>query len=145
MILFLICSWVRVRLCIVIHLKRSLLPKVAKTKISKNSTAVNLTAIALDKRNIYAIISTPFNKLPKEHLTRNGYPPVAERTQQQGTNIVSFYLHPNGDISGLKLKHRIGYASLDDNTLNIIQIAYKNYPLPNQKTRLIFYVEYNLY
>lgn len=76
---------------------------------------------------------------------RNGYPETARQTKQAGTNIVSFYLHPNGDISDLKLKHHIGSASLDKNTLEVIKIAYKDYPLPNEKTRLIFYVEYSLY
>ncbi len=78
-------------------------------------------------------------------LSRNGYPEVAARTRQQGTNIVSFYLHPNGDISKLRLKTPIGYRSLDNNTLEVIRIAYKDYPLPNQKTKIIFYVQYSIY
>ncbi len=78
-------------------------------------------------------------------LTRNGYPEVAVQTRQQGTNIVSFYLHPNGDISDLKLKRHIGHQALDQNTLDVIRIAYKDYPLPNKKTKIIFYVKYSIY
>jgi len=78
-------------------------------------------------------------------LTRNGYPEVAVRTRQQGTNVVSFYLHPNGDISDLKLKRHIGHQALDQNTLDVIRIAYKDYPLPNKKTKIIFYVKYSIY
>jgi len=78
-------------------------------------------------------------------LTRNGYPDVAVRTRQQGTNIVSFYLHPNGDISDLKLKRHIGHQALDQNTLDVIRTAYKDYPLPNKKTKIIFYVKYSIY
>ncbi len=85
------------------------------------------------------------HRITQNTLTRNGYPSVAIRTKQQGTNVVSFYLHPNGDISGLKLKTPIGYASLDRNTLDVIRIAYKDYPLPNKKTRIVFYVTYHLY
>ncbi len=85
------------------------------------------------------------HRITQNTLTRNGYPYVAVRTRQQGTNIVSFYLHPNGDISGLRLKTPIGYATLDNNTLEVIRIAYKDYPLPNKKTRIIFYVTYSLY
>lgn len=85
------------------------------------------------------------HRITQRTLTRNGYPSVAVRTRQQGTNVVSFYLHPNGDISGLKLKTPIGYATLDKNTLEVIRIAYKNYPLPNKKTRIVFYVTYTLY
>jgi TonB family protein len=85
------------------------------------------------------------HRITQNTLTRNGYPDIAVRTRQQGTNIVSFYLHPNGDISGLKLKKHIGYAALDQNTLDVIRIAYKDYPLPNKKTKIIFYVKYSIY
>lgn len=85
------------------------------------------------------------HQITQRTLTINGYPAVAVRTRQQGTNIVSFYLHPDGDISGLTLKKRMGYESLDQNTLDVIRIAYKDYPLPNKKTKIMFYVQYSLY
>jgi TonB family protein len=85
------------------------------------------------------------HRITQNTLTQNGYPDVAVRTRQQGTNVVSFYLHPNGDISGLTLKTPIGYSALDQNTLDVIRIAYKDYPLPNQKTKIVFYVMYTLY
>ena len=85
------------------------------------------------------------HRITQRTLTRNGYPEVAVRTRQQGTNVVSFYLHPNGDISNLRLKKKIGYAALDDNTLEVIRIAYKDYPLPNKKTKIVFYVQYSIY
>lgn len=85
------------------------------------------------------------HRITQRTLTRNGYPTVAVQTQQQGTNVVSFYLHPNGDITGLRLKRHIGHEALDQNTLDVIRIAYKNYPLPNKKTKIMFYVTYSLY
>jgi TonB family protein len=84
-------------------------------------------------------------QITQQTLLRNGYPTVAIQTQQQGTNVVSFYLHPNGDITGLKLKRYIGYEALDNNTLTVIRLAYKDYPLPNQKTKITFYVQYSMY
>ena len=96
------------------------------------------------KKYIRNNLST-IHQITQRTLSRNGYPQVAIQTRQQGTNVVSFYLHPNGDISGLRLKNRIGYAALDDNTLKVIKLAYKDYPLPNKKTRLIFYVRYSIY
>ena len=92
------------------------------------------------KHNLGAI-----HRITQRTLIRNGYPEVAVRTRQQGTNVVSFYLHPNGDISNLRLKTKIGYAALDKNTLEVIRIAYKDYPLPNQKTKIVFYVQYSIY
>ena len=85
------------------------------------------------------------HRITQNTLTRNGYPEIAIRTRQQGTNIVSFYLHPNGDITDLKLKRRLGYEALDQNTLDVIRIAYNDYPLPNKKTKIIFYVKYSIY
>ena len=85
------------------------------------------------------------HRITQNTLTRNGYPDIAVRTRQQGTNVVSFYLHPNGDISDLRLKKHIGYEALDQNTLDVIRTAYKQYPLPNKKTKIIFYVKYSIY
>ena len=85
------------------------------------------------------------HRITQATLIRNGYPEVAARTQQKGTNIVSFYLHPNGDISHLRLKKRLGYAALDKNTLEVIRIAYKSYPHPKKRTKIIFYVKYSIY
>jgi len=88
---------------------------------------------------------TTIHRITQRTLTINGYPEIAGRTGQQGMNVVSFNLHPNGDISDLRLKKQIGYEALDSNTLEVIRIAYKDYPLPNKKTKIIFHVMYSLY
>jgi len=85
------------------------------------------------------------HRITQNTLTINGYPDVAVRTGQQGVNVVSFYLHPNGDISRLRLVKRMGYEALDNNTIAVIQIAYKDYPRPKTKTKIVFYVNYRLY
>ncbi len=85
------------------------------------------------------------HRITQNTLTINGYPDVAVRTGQQGVNVVSFYLHPNGDISHLRLVKRMGYEALDNNTIAVIQIAYKDYPRPKTKTKIVFYVNYRLY
>jgi len=84
-------------------------------------------------------------RITQNTLVINGYPDVAVRTGQQGVNVVSFYLHPNGDISNLRLIKRMGYRALDQNTISVIQIAYKDYPHPKTKTKIVFYVNYSLY
>ncbi len=102
------------------------------------------TFTSTQKKFIKNNLST-IHMITQRTLSRNGYPEIAARTKQQGTNVVSFYLHQNGDISKLRLKTPIGYRSLDNNTLEVIRIAYKDYPLPNQKTKIIFYVQYSIY
>ncbi len=84
-------------------------------------------------------------EITQRTLTRRGYPEGAGRTGQQGTNVVSFNLHPNGDISDLRLKTRIGYRALDDNTLSLIRVAYMDYPYPSTTTKIVFYVTYSIY
>ncbi|MCD6653473.1 MAG: TonB family protein [Sulfurovum sp.] len=84
------------------------------------------------------------HRITQRTLSRNGYPDVAIQTRQEGTNIVSFDLHPNGDITNLQLKRSIGYAALDENTLEVIRIAYKEYPRPAKTTKIVFYVHYHL-
>lgn len=73
------------------------------------------------------------------------YPRIAVRTGQQGTNIVEFFLHPNGDISDLRLIDSSGYTVLDKNSVDTIEIAYKDYPRPKTKTKIRIYVGYKLY
>ena len=84
------------------------------------------------------------HRITQMALNRNGYPELAARTSQQGTNIVSFYLHPNGNITSLRLDKHMGYEALDRNTLQVIRIAYKDYPLPRKKTKIKFFVQYSL-
>ncbi len=84
------------------------------------------------------------HRITQMTLSRNGYPETAARTGQQGVNIVSFYLHPNGNISGLRLEKHMGHEALDRNTLHVIRIAYKDYPLPRKKTKIKFFVQYSI-
>jgi len=74
-----------------------------------------------------------------------GYPREAAAMRQQGTNIVEFWLHPNGDISGLRLKKRLSSDALNRQTIEVIKTAYMNYPRPKTKTKIIIFVEYRLY
>jgi len=60
-------------------------------------------------------------------------------------NIVEFTLHPNGDISDLKISNSSGYSSLDENTIETIEYAYKDYPRPKSPTKIKIYVYYKLY
>lgn len=70
------------------------------------------------------------------------YPQISIRTKQQGTNVIEFYLHPNGDISELKLVDSSYYTALDDNTIKTIKIAYQDYPKPAEKVKIKIYVKY---
>jgi len=60
------------------------------------------------------------------------------------TNVVEFYLHPNGDISDFKFLQKSGYYILDDTTKETIEFAYSRYPRPDEKILVRYNVFYNL-
>lgn len=60
------------------------------------------------------------------------------------TNVVEFYLHPNGDISDFKFLKKSGYYVLDDTTQETIEYAYSRYPRPEEKILVRYNVYYNL-
>lgn len=72
------------------------------------------------------------------------YPPNAGMLKQSGGNAVEFYLHPNGDISELKIIKESGFLLLDRNSIKTIEIAYKDYPHPKTKTLIRFFITYKI-
>lgn len=72
------------------------------------------------------------------------YPRSAARLGQEGVNAVEFYLHPNGDISELKILLTSQFMLLDRNTERTIEIAYKDYPRPLSKTKIRIFVTYGI-
>ncbi|BDY13962.1 energy transducer TonB [Hydrogenimonas cancrithermarum] len=83
--------------------------------------------------------------ITQHYLTLRGYPPFAGQMGQQGTNVVEFYLLPNGDITDLKIIKPTGFEQLDQNSIDTIKTAYKDYPLPKEKTKIRFYIHYSIY
>ncbi len=84
-------------------------------------------------------------RISQRTLNYLGYPREAARFGEQGTNVVEFWLHPNGDISGLRLRRRLRSSALNRQTLEVIRTAYMHYPRPRVKTKIIIYVRYRLY
>lgn len=72
------------------------------------------------------------------------YPYLAAYGGQSGTNVIEFFLHPDGTISDVQIKTSSGYNILDWNTKDTIEKAYKDYPRPKEKTKIIIYVNYIL-
>ncbi|MDY3201541.1 MAG: TonB family protein [Arcobacter sp.] len=86
-----------------------------------------------------------FQVITQRVLDRLGYPKLAAKLKIGGINIVEFMFHPDGSISGLKIINSSGYAVLDDYTIELIEIAYKDYPRPTTPTKLRFKVFYRLF
>ena len=88
---------------------------------------------------------TNFQTITQRVLNRLGYPPLAAKLRIGGVNVIEFMFHPDGSITGLKVIDSSGYAVLDDYSVELIEIAYKDYPKPQTSTKLRFIVQYRLY
>lgn len=75
-------------------------------------------------------------QITQEYLNDSGYPSLGKQFGVGGDNLVEFYLYPNGDISDIVFIRFSGYSYLDSHTKNVIELAYKDYPLPKEKTRI---------
>lgn len=110
-----------------------------------------------DYIHLYGNEFSEFTNIQKAYIKKNlptirsitqkylKYPRIAIKTRQQGMSVVEFYLHPNGDISNLRLKNSSGYTALDDESIDVIKTAYKEYPKPKEKTKMIFYIKFIMY
>ncbi len=77
-------------------------------------------------------------------LNRYGRSRIPDNLRANDINMVEFYLHPDGSMSGMRLLKNSQFAILDDTTRETIEIAYKDYPRPEQKTYIRYRVWYNL-
>jgi periplasmic protein TonB len=86
-----------------------------------------------------------FQVITQRVLTRLGYPPLAAKLKIDGANVIEFMFHPDGSITNLKITNSSGYEIFDKYSLELIEIAYKDYPRPTSSTKLKFNVRYQLY
>ena len=70
------------------------------------------------------------------------YPRLAIRLKLHGVNAIEFILHPNGDITQAKMILSSFHEILDDNTIETIKTAYKDYPRPPVPTLIRISVNY---
>ena len=83
-------------------------------------------------------------RITQEQLNRLGPVNIPKNLHVDTGNIIEFYLHPSGDISGLKIISASGYEILDETSLQTVEYSYHRYPLPKQKTLVRYKVGYYL-
>ncbi len=83
-------------------------------------------------------------RITQQVLTRVARVNLSNDLNVNRTNVVEFYLHPNGDMSDFKFLEKSGYYVLDDTTKETISYAYSRYPRPTEKTLIRYNVFYNL-
>lgn len=77
-------------------------------------------------------------------LDRYGHSRIPDNIRTNDTNMIEFYLHPDGSISELRFLKNSQLSILDDTTKEVIELAYGKYPRPEQKTLIRYRVWYNL-
>lgn len=77
-------------------------------------------------------------------LDRYGRSRIPDNIRVNDTNMIEFYLHPDGSISDIRFLKNSRFSILDDTTKETIEIAYSKYPRPAQKTYIRYRVWYNL-
>lgn len=77
-------------------------------------------------------------------LDRYGRSRIPDNIRTNDTNMIEFYLHPNGSISDVRFLKNSQLSILDDTTKEVIELAYAKYPRPKQKTLIRYRVFYNL-
>lgn len=77
-------------------------------------------------------------------LDRYGRSRIPDNIRTNDTNMIEFYLHPNGSISDVRFLKNSQLSILDDTTKEVIELAYAKYPRPEQKTLIRYRVFYNL-
>jgi len=83
-------------------------------------------------------------RITQEQLNRLAPVNIPRNLNINTSNVIEFYLLPNGDIEGLKLISASGAEILDDTSLQTIEYSYHRYPLPKQRTLVRYKVGYYL-
>ncbi len=83
-------------------------------------------------------------RITQQVLTRVARVNLSQDLNVNKSNVIEFYLHPNGDMTDFKFLEKSGYYVLDDTTKETIGYAYSRYPRPKEKTLIRYNVFYNL-
>ena len=77
----------------------------------------------------------------RSHLS---YPFIARRMGWQGEVIIRITLDPEGNLVSLKVEKSSGFEILDKNALEVIKIAYEEFPRPKTTVTLLIPIVYRL-
>lgn len=81
-------------------------------------------------------------RITQYHINRRGYPVEAALLGQSGKLVVEFYLHPNGDISELRVVASSNSIILDNDMQTNIKVAFREFPRPTTKVKIRCFMTY---
>jgi periplasmic protein TonB len=83
-------------------------------------------------------------RITQSVLTRVASVNLSNNINVNRTNVIEFYLHPNGDMTDFRFLSKSGFFVLDETTKETIEYAYSRYPRPKEKILIRYNVYYNL-
>jgi periplasmic protein TonB len=83
-------------------------------------------------------------RITQKVLDRYAQSRIPNNIRTNDTNMIEFYLHPDGSISNIKFLQNSQLSILNDTTKEVIELSYAQYPRPKQKTLIRYRVAYNL-
>ena len=81
-------------------------------------------------------------RITQYHIDRRGYPREAALLGQSGKLVIEFYLHPNGDISELRVVSSSNSIILDNDMQTNIKVAFREFPRPTTKVKIRCFMTY---
>lgn len=139
--------------------KKPIVNEIQKTETKKAElpkTEANIDKITKSYLELYKDDFDSFPEETKVYLIKNLkdigkitqrfliYPYISIQARQSGINVVEFILYPNGKITTPKILKSSKYYILDDNSIETIEQAYRDYPRPDKPTIIRIYVKYEL-
>ena len=127
--------------------------KVKKRRVTRNSSInQNIKKLYGDEfaklspaQQKYIVDNTEImRRITQKVLNRVARVNIKENLNVNRTNVIEFYLHPNGDMSDFRFLKQSGYFILDHTTKETIEYAYSRYPRPSEKVLIRYNVMYNL-
>ncbi|GEM_PF-2009830 len=83
-------------------------------------------------------------RITQEILNRYGSSQIPSDLHVNDSNLIEFYLHPDGSISDINFIKKSKEELLNEITQKTIQLASKKYTHPKQKTLIRYHVSYKL-
>jgi periplasmic protein TonB len=83
-------------------------------------------------------------RITQKVLDRYAQSRIPNNIRTNDTNMIEFYLHPDGSISNIRFLQNSQLSILNDTTKEVIELSYAQYPRPKQKTLIRYRVAYNL-
>jgi periplasmic protein TonB len=117
-------------------------PKIKPSQKLKNlygAAAQHLSEPQIEYLNTYL---AQIANITQHYLNRRGSAFLASQLQLRGVLLVEFTLYPNGDMDNFKILKSSSYNLLDKDFQEVIEIVYKDYPLPKVKTPVRFQMSY---